>query len=171
LGPALELFIDLTEETEGLLPYRDLLKAHNGVSHRRFPIRDVSTPHSREVTTAILDTIDAEIAKDGLVYVHCWGGVGRTGLIIGCWLARHCGDGSTALIRLREIWQQCGKSAKTPVPGDKSTRALHHRLAGITIIFVQQGRPAPTSSAASSRTHRAHAGAPKSTIPYPNTAR
>ena len=23
------------------------------------------------------------------VYVHCWGGLGRTGVVIGCWLVRH----------------------------------------------------------------------------------
>jgi hypothetical protein len=67
------LFVDLTEETEGLLPYRDLLKGHKQVFHRRFPIRDVSIPRSHRATTAILDAIDAEIAKGGIVYVHCWG--------------------------------------------------------------------------------------------------
>jgi len=40
-----------------------------------------------------------------------WGGVGRTGVIIGCWLARHRGGGEAALIQLRELWQQCPKSA------------------------------------------------------------
>ncbi|MDP7066387.1 MAG: protein-tyrosine phosphatase family protein, partial [Acidimicrobiales bacterium] len=24
-----------------------------------------------------------------VVYVHCWGGFGRTGTVIGCWLRRH----------------------------------------------------------------------------------
>jgi protein tyrosine/serine phosphatase len=23
------------------------------------------------------------------VYVHCWGGSGRTGTVVGCWLRRH----------------------------------------------------------------------------------
>ena len=90
------LFVDLTEENEGLLPYASLVGEHKGVSHRRFPIRDVSIPHSKELTTAILDAIDAEISKGGIPYVHCWGGVGRTGLIVGCWMARHrCGDGKS----------------------------------------------------------------------------
>ena len=110
------LVIDLTEENEGLMPYRDLLRPHKGVSHRRFPIRDVSIPHSKEVTTAILDAIDAEISKGGILYVHCWGGVGRTGLIVGCWLARRGGDGKIALLRLRELWQQCAKSVNRQSP-------------------------------------------------------
>ena len=39
--------------------------------------------------TAILDAIDASLAAGSPVYVHCWGGVGRTGTVIGCWLLRH----------------------------------------------------------------------------------
>ena len=110
------LFIDLTEETEGLLPYGDFIKSHKEVLHRRLPIRDVSTPLSQEVTIEILDAIDAEIAKGGIVYVHCWGGVGRTGLIVGCWLARHCGDGKAALVNLRKLWQHCPKSLNRQSP-------------------------------------------------------
>ena len=44
------------------------------------------------------------------VYVHCMGGIGRTGTIIGCWLARHGHPGSDALARLGEVWQECPKS-------------------------------------------------------------
>jgi protein tyrosine/serine phosphatase len=110
------LFIDLTEENEDLLPYASFLTAHKRVSHRRFPIRDVSIPRSQEVTIGILNAIDAETSKGGIVYVHCWGGVGRTGLIVGCWLARHCGDGNAALLRLRELWQHCPKSLDRQSP-------------------------------------------------------
>ena len=45
-----------------------------------------------------------------MVYVHCWGGVGRTGTIIGCWLARHYEPGHAALGRLTELWQDNPKS-------------------------------------------------------------
>ena len=38
---------------------------------------------------SILDEIDATIASGGKVYVHCWGGRGRTGTVVGCWLIRH----------------------------------------------------------------------------------
>lgn len=100
-------FIDLTEENEGLLPYSDLLE---GVSHQRFPIRDGSVPDSSESTVAILDAIDDHIRRGGSVYLHCWGGVGRTGVIVGTWLARHGYGGQDALDRLRELWQQCPKS-------------------------------------------------------------
>lgn len=107
------VFIDLTEPNEGLLPYSHLIEY---ASHLRFPIRDVSIPESPEQTKAILDTIDCHIEKGRLVYVHCWGGVGRTGVIVGCWLARHGTGGESALIQLRKLWAQCPKSATRKSP-------------------------------------------------------
>ena len=103
-------FIDLTEERE-LAPYA----AWTGqAEHLRFGIQDVSVPSSRERTAATLDAIDERMDAGKLVYVHCWGGVGRTGLIIGCWLARHCGSGSEALERVAELWKTCPKSKRIP---------------------------------------------------------
>jgi len=106
-------FIDLTDENEGLLPYSGFLE---GVSHQRFPIRDVSIPDSADATVAILNAIDYHIRRGGIVYLHCWGGVGRTGVIVGCWLARHGYQGEAALARLRELWKQCPKSANRNSP-------------------------------------------------------
>ena len=37
----------------------------------------------------ILDKIDDDLAAGHNIYVHCWGGVGRTGTVVGCWLVRH----------------------------------------------------------------------------------
>lgn len=55
---------------------------------RRIPIRDccVST---RETMTDILDLIDRHLYEGRPVYLHCWGGRGRTGTVVGCYLARH----------------------------------------------------------------------------------
>ena len=100
-------FIDLTEADEGLEPYAHML---DGPSHERFAIRDMSIPSSKELTTAALDAIDRYLAGGRTVYVHCWGGVGRTGTIIGCWLARHGEPGQAALDRLGELWLENPKS-------------------------------------------------------------
>ena len=100
-------FIDLTEAAEGLEPYCHML---DGPSHERFAIRDMSIPSSKELTTAALDAIDRHLAGGRTVYVHCWGGVGRTGTIIGCWLVRHGEPGQAALDGLGELWLENPKS-------------------------------------------------------------
>ncbi len=53
-----------------------------------YPIRDFSVP-SNAFMTSILDTIDDLIVMGETIYVHCLGGHGRTGTVIGCWLKRH----------------------------------------------------------------------------------
>lgn len=58
------------------------------VSWERRPIRDLSIPSVTQII-ASLDVLDAVVAEGRVAYVHCWGGRGRTGTVIGCWLARH----------------------------------------------------------------------------------
>jgi hypothetical protein len=53
-----------------------------------FPIVDGSVPEAKTME-AVLDTIDDAINANGTVYVHCWGGRGRTGTVVCCWLIRH----------------------------------------------------------------------------------
>ena len=52
----------------------------------------------------ILDEIDHALAKNSPVYVHCLGGKGRTGTVVGCYLARHgIAVGRAALAKIREL--------------------------------------------------------------------
>ena len=82
-------FVDLTEEDD-LEPYAGLLRQIAArrslrVTYRRFPVRDVgvpSEPQMREILATVRRALDA----DEVVYVHCWGGVGRTGTLVGCLL-------------------------------------------------------------------------------------
>jgi protein-tyrosine phosphatase len=92
------LILDLTQEGE-LTPY----SAHvpEGVRHVRVPVRDFTVPTREQIVTA-LDTIDEELARDGVVYVHCWAGCGRTGVVVGCWLVRHGTPAQQALNRIAE---------------------------------------------------------------------
>lgn len=106
-------FIDLTEAGE-LKPYDSFLASD--IRYRRFPIRDVSIPTSRGLVIQILDHIDVEIEQGRPVYLHCWGGRGRTGTIAGCWLSRHGSTGQAALDRLHGLWLNNPKSEFSDSP-------------------------------------------------------
>jgi protein-tyrosine phosphatase len=99
--------VDLTEPREHdaylLLLSTEAAALGRKVTHRRLPIPDMDVP-SEDVMTAILATIDAALAEGETVYVHCLGGIGRTGTVIGCYLVQHGLDGQEALntiVRLR----------------------------------------------------------------------
>lgn len=89
--------INLMEEDEvnaqGLpfVPYIEPMRrlaAGDRVEWSRHPIRDGSIP-TRPAMRRILDEIDASLQAGRPVYVHCWGGKGRTGTVVGCYLLRH----------------------------------------------------------------------------------
>ena len=111
-GIGVSAFIDLTREGE-LPSYSGNL---GGTIHLRFPVAEGSVPESPELTSAALDAIDGHIAQGGTVYVHCMGGIGRTGTIIGCWLARHGHPGQAALERLDDLRRKSALSGSIPSP-------------------------------------------------------
>lgn len=98
LAAGIRCFVDLTSKEERnlygqpLLPYDDLVAeiaaGHFRIAYRRIPIPDLRVP-TRAGMEEILDFIDGAIISDLPVYVHCLGGAGRTGTVVGCWLVRH----------------------------------------------------------------------------------
>jgi len=106
LRARITFFVDLTEDGE-LKPYADLLAEEAGavgvkVTYYRAPIPDLGTPTEAQVAE-ILDRIDSAIAAGERVYVHCWGGIGRTGTIVGCYLVRHGLSGEEALSEIARL--------------------------------------------------------------------
>ena len=109
LDAGIDHFIDLTEPGE-LEPYSGIVakEAHRlglDIGWERHPIVDLSIPSSPEKMVKILDAMDAALGNGKTLYVHCWGGVGRTGTTVGCWLVRHGHTGDEALRRIAEWWQ------------------------------------------------------------------
>jgi len=75
----------------------------------RFPIRDMSIPTTRQMRE-ILDTIHSEIGNGGVVYVHCWGGKGRTGTVVGCFLLENgLADRQIVLEKIRSLTAHASK--------------------------------------------------------------
>ena len=59
-----------------------------GLAYHHRPITDLDVP-LRDEMNQTLGIIDKAIENDRPIYVHCLGGIGRTGTVVGCWLARH----------------------------------------------------------------------------------
>mmetsp|Transcript_110255 Transcript_110255/g.195198 ORF Transcript_110255/g.195198 Transcript_110255/m.195198 type:complete len:286 (+) Transcript_110255:68-925(+) len=51
-----------------------------------FPIKDMNVP-SWELLVQILDSLLVRLRDDGCLYIHCWGGMGRAGLVGACMLS------------------------------------------------------------------------------------
>ncbi len=118
LQAGIDTFIDLTEPGE-LEPYLPVLQdraALRGISvtHRRFPIADFSLPE-RSTMLTILDEIDRALADGHKVYVHCHGGLGRTGMAVGCYLVRHGSTGPQALQRIEAGWRSISGRLSLPI--------------------------------------------------------
>jgi hypothetical protein len=113
LEAGFDTFIDLTrmDELPPYLPELEEEAARHGIpiTYLRINIRDRGLP-SHEQMAVLLDTIDASLTSGHKVYLHCWGGIGRTGMTVGCWLVRHGLTGGQALIRLNEIYRMSEQS-------------------------------------------------------------
>ncbi len=108
LETGVSAFVDLTYPGEfGIKPYDSFLleSAGNGgprSEYRRFPVGDMRVP-TPEVMSQILDAIDDALDSGRMVYLHCYGGLGRTGTVVGCFLVRHGMDGDQALMEIRQL--------------------------------------------------------------------
>ena len=110
-------FIDLTKPDE-ISPYRNILFEQSQaydvkVKYQRFPIGDFGLP-TPEMMISILDTIDVELKAGRKIYLHCWGGIGRTGTTVGCYLVRRGKTGEEALRQLAVWWREVPKSQHHP---------------------------------------------------------
>jgi hypothetical protein len=91
LGAGIRTVIDLRTPAE--LPsvrvlFEKLAPDDAPVSWIAFPILDGAAPTAPQLEL-VLDLVDASLARECPVYVHCAGGRGRTGTVVACWWIRH----------------------------------------------------------------------------------
>jgi predicted protein tyrosine phosphatase len=110
-------FFDLTRvgELPAYLPslQEEAFRHDISIDYQRIHFQDKGLPEHHQMAV-LLDAIDAALAAGRKVYLHCWGGIGRTGMAVGCWLVRHGLTGGQALIRLNELYRTAGQSHFSP---------------------------------------------------------
>jgi hypothetical protein len=128
-------FVDLTQARlpgsweSFLLDYHPSARVM-GMEVVRRPIRDMGVPTVGEAI-GTLDEIDRLLDDGHTVYVHCWGGVGRTGLTVGTWLIRHgVATGDTVLPLLGELRAADKGMGHLAAPQTTEQRAFLRRFAG-----------------------------------------
>ena len=175
LKAGFDLFINLTEDRpgggDGHLSRYDGRASERAAAVRRFPVADMSIP-TGALMERILDEIDKGLEDGRRVYVHCWAGLGRTGVVVGCWLIRHghagpedvetvlrslrAGDRESggrespqtpAQFRMMQTWPQRSSTAKGPTRRDRFRGCLLGLAAGdalgTTLEFRAPGTFAP----------------------------
>ncbi|KAI3603801.1 dual specificity protein phosphatase [Moniliophthora roreri] len=143
LAAGVRTFIDLTESGELLPYYTPNAMASNVLFHRatqlginpeeieyhRFPIRDRSLPNSVEDMYAVLDVLRDNEARGRISAVHCRGGIGRTGMVIGCHLiqSKRCSSGEEALAFIAREWRGVEKVVRYPCSPETGAQCLFVR--------------------------------------------
>ena len=131
LGADVTLFIDLTEAGEyGLKPYASLLEEEAaGIGrpavHRRMSVPDMDVPATKQMHE-IMAAIHSALTGGETVYVHCFGGIGRTGTVIGCYLVEQGMGAREALAEIARL-RQGTKDGWKRSPETRAQRSMVHR--------------------------------------------
>ena len=117
-------FVDLTEKGE-LPAYRHLLPVHT--KYQESPIADSNVPANVTQLQQLLSDIRLAVEAKRCIYVHCRQGIGRTGLVMGCYLADAAGNGKSALKELNQLWQQSERAKSWPAIPQTAEQANYIR--------------------------------------------
>ena len=123
LAAGVRTFIDLTEcgELSPYYPHLPALVAAHGIDpseieYHQFPIPDRSLPESKEYMFQILSALRDNQQRGRISAVHCRGGIGRTGMVVGCWLVESetAKSGEEALRMIAQEWKTVEKYKRYP---------------------------------------------------------
>jgi protein-tyrosine phosphatase len=110
--------LDLTEPNEINQPKYEMMwreeaeLCRKNLEYLRLSISDYTIP-TREYMQIILDRIEHELNADKVIYLHCYGGLGRTGTVVGCYLSQNGFKGNAALEELTHLRQASSKRNST----------------------------------------------------------
>jgi ADP-ribosyl-[dinitrogen reductase] hydrolase len=136
-------FVDLTMPEDRLEPYAAIVAA--AATNRRLDLRhcNIGIPDFSVSDDATYDQLVDLIHQDadrGGVFVHCWGGIGRTGTVVGCLLAAG-GLGYDGIVeRLATLRQGTRKSVRPAPEADSQHEVLRRRSAAPLVAGPEGGR-------------------------------
>lgn len=110
--------VDLTTQADDLLPYDVHLPLARGThaawspAVERFPIPDGGVPTSMQAFDRLIDTLSRDVAAGMPIAVHCWGGVGRTGVVAAALLVRFGWPVEEALTEVNRQWRRTPKVSR-----------------------------------------------------------
>jgi ADP-ribosylglycohydrolase len=100
-------FVDLTGPEEVAGYHAELPRSAH---YLRRPLPDHGVPAERGHMAEVLDCL-RDAARDGrVVYLHCRAGIGRTGMVVGCFLVERGLSGEAALEELNRLWRQSARA-------------------------------------------------------------
>ena len=119
LDQGVTFFLDLTERGEkgdyDAIVVEEAAKRGMGdvaIRHRRLQVPDFGVPNVEKMKS-ILNTIDRAIELGHKVYVHCRGGIGRTGTTVGCYFVRNGNGGQEALDEVNRLFKCSDRSKQS----------------------------------------------------------
>jgi ADP-ribosylglycohydrolase len=107
LAAGIDCFVDLTAPNE-IKSYQQELPA--SVQYLREPIKDHGVPVAPAQMARIIGFLEQALKAGRRPYVHCRAGIGRTGTVIGCWLAARGLSADEAMQELNRLWQMSARS-------------------------------------------------------------
>ena len=133
LDAGVRTFVDLTTAADPLEPYEGVLAERArarglDLRYRRFPIPDFGTIDLPGYGS-IVEHIRREVAEGRPAYVHCWGGIGRTGTVVGCLLAADGMDCDQLLAAIAALREGTRKAQRRSPESDEQVEVLRAWLA------------------------------------------
>ena len=136
LDAGIRTIVDLTSSADPLDPYHDkflALGATRGleVRHERRSIPDLGTI-DLDGYREVVEFIRSENAASRGVYVHCWGGIGRTGTVVGCLLAEPGETTDEVLARIAGLRAGTRKADRRSPENDEQIAVIGAWIEGLT---------------------------------------
>ncbi|MEN3317369.1 MAG: hypothetical protein V7643_770 [Mycobacterium sp.] len=124
--------VDLTRPEDHLEPYREALRtacerAEREIRYFAHPIPDMDVIDQAGYDR-ILACIGGEIDSGRVVYLHCWGGKGRTSTVVGCLLIDDGLDYDAVIARIAELRAGTRKAAEACPESASQHRLRRERL-------------------------------------------